>query len=162
MSEVPDYSYLANAWTYWSALAQLPDASFSTDNNDCEILFASKDYSVHLRRDDTWWAIDTVDDRGQRNNDVARFSNFDLAEKYLTWMWSSAARSAIRAKRLGPQLYSLGIAPSVEAIPIKEGIFELRSAQGRAILSEPYATILSHLMSKSLPEIERMVKQGIE
>jgi hypothetical protein len=162
VSDTPDYSYLANDWVYWSALALLVDAYSSTECDDCEILFASKDYSVHLRRDEDWWVIDTVDDRGQRSDDTAKFSNYDLAEKYLVWMWSSAARSNIRANRLGPKIYSLGMAPNVEAIPIKEGIFELRSAQGRAILAEPYATILSYLLAKDLLEVEEMVRQGFE
>lgn len=57
--------------------------SFSTTCADCDATFGSSDYSVHLRRDGTWWVADTVDDRNQRRNNAAMFSNFDLAEKYL-------------------------------------------------------------------------------
>jgi hypothetical protein len=64
-------------------------------------VFSSPDYSIHIRIDGGWWVIDTVDNRGEQNLDV---------EKYLVWIWSSAARSAVGAKRLGPQLYSLGFA----------------------------------------------------
>jgi len=46
-------------------------------------------------------------------------------------------------------------------VPIKEGIAELRSRAGNAILMEPNATIFSHLILKSLDEIEQMVREGI-
>lgn len=98
-----------------------------------------------------------VNDRGSRHDDWARFSNLPLAEKYLIWMWASAARIVLRAAILGQKLYALGFDPGVEAIPISPGTVELRSAEGRAVLIEPYATIFSHLMRKSEEEIEQML-----
>lgn len=157
-----DYSRLVNNWTYWSSLAHFQNALSSTSCDDCRIRFTSSDYSVHLREEGTRWIIDTVDDRGQRSNDVAKFSSYELVEKYLIWTWSSMARSAIGAKPLGPELYSQGFDPNVDAIEIKEGIYELRNDEGRADLVEPYATIFSHLMSTPVDEIEQIVKHGIE
>ena len=34
--------------------------SVSTDCEDCEFLFSSGDYSVHLHNDGSWWVVDTV------------------------------------------------------------------------------------------------------
>lgn len=133
----------------------------SKDCDDCAILFKSDDYSVHLRHGDRWWIVDTVDDRGQRHSDEAKFSKFELAEKYLIWTWGNSARGIIGAKRLGPRLYALGYNPDVEVIPIAEGVAELRSSSGEAVLLEPYATIYSHLMSKSLSDIEDMLREGL-
>jgi hypothetical protein len=156
-----DFSRLSASWVEWSSILQLANITVSTDCDDCQIFFASRDYSVHLRNDATWWIIDTVDDRGQRHNETARLSTFDLTEKYLIWTWASSARGAIGAGRLGPRLYSLGFSPEVEVLPIKEGIAEVRSRAGNAILMEPNATIFSHLMTKSVDEIEQMVREGI-
>jgi len=156
-----EFSRLSASWIEWSSIAQLADIAVSTDCGDCQILFSSRDYSVHLRYDGTWWIIDTVDDRGRRHDGAARLSTFDLAEKYLIWTWASTARGAVGAERLGPRLYSLGFSPEVEVVPIKEGIVELRSRAGNAILMEPNATIFSHLMMKSVDEIEQMVREGI-
>jgi hypothetical protein len=97
----------------------------------------------------------------QRHNDTAKLSTFDLTEKYLIWTWGSSARGAVGAERLGPRLYSLGFSPEIEVLPIKEGIAELRSHAGNAILMEPNATNFSHLMTKSVEEIEQMVREGI-
>jgi hypothetical protein len=58
-------------------------------------------------------------------------------------------------------LYSLGFSPEIEVLPIKEGIAEVRSRVGSAVLMEPNATIFSHLMTKSVPQIEEMVREGI-
>lgn len=156
-----DFSRLSADWVEWSSIAQLSDVTVSTDCDDCQILFASRDYSVHLRNDGTWWIIDTVDDRGQRNNDTAKLSTFELTEKYLIWTWASSARGAVGAQRLGPRLYSLGFSPDIEVVPIKEGIAELKSSAGNAILMEPSATIFSHLILKSVDEIEQMVREGL-
>ena len=105
--------------------------------------------------------VDTIDDRGQRHDNTAKLSTFDLAEKYLIWSWGNSVRSMIGAERLGPRYYSLGMSPDVEVIPVSEGIAEIRSGVGSAVLMEPYATIFSHLMSKSVEEIEQMVHEGI-
>ncbi|WP_167104659.1 hypothetical protein [Mycobacterium sp. DL592] len=158
MSEIADFARLSRNWTYWSELAQLSELSVSTTCDDCAILFSSNDYSVHLRHDGDWWSVDTVNDRRQRTNDSARFSSYALAEKYLVWIWGSAARSSMRAPVLGPKLYELGFNPDVEVLPLSEGVYELRSAEGRAVLSEPYATIVSRLIGKPLDDIETMLR----
>jgi hypothetical protein len=156
-----DFSRLSANWVKWSELARLANISVSTDRDDSEIVFRSSDSEVYLRNDGTWWIIDTVNDRGQRHDDTAKLSTFELTEKYLIWNWASSARGVIGAPRLGPRLYALGMSPDVETGPIAEGITEVRSSSGSAILMEPYATIFSHLMSKSLDEIEQMVSEGI-
>jgi hypothetical protein len=154
-----DFARLSENWFEWSNLARLGNVSVSTDCGDCEIVFDSSDYSVHLRNDGSWWIIDTVNDRGQRHNDTAKLSTFELTEKYLIWNWASSARGVVGAPRLGPQLYSLGVSPDAEVNPITEGVAEVRSSNGSAILMEPYATIFSHLMGKSVDEIEQMVRE---
>lgn len=161
MTESADFARLARNWDDWCGLAQLGDPSVSTRCGDCAALFSSADYSVHLRRDRDWWAVDTVDDRGQRVNDTARFSRFALAEKYLIWLWASTARSVVQAPVLGKSLYALGFEPGIEALPLSEGVFELRSPAGRAVLSEPYATIFSHLIGQSEEQIEQTVRAGL-
>ncbi|WNG83705.1 hypothetical protein C6A86_008640 [Mycobacterium sp. ITM-2016-00316] len=130
--------------------------------SDNEIRYTSSEYSVHLHEDAEWWFVDTVDDRGQLRENVARFSTFELAEVFLVWHWASTARNVLRLTSVGRELYLRGIAPNVEAIALAEGIYELRSAEGRAVLLEPEATIFSHLMSKSINEIETIGKAGVD
>ncbi|MCV7225189.1 hypothetical protein [Mycolicibacterium komossense] len=161
MTDTPDFDRLSRNWTYWSELALLGDISTSTSCPDCAVRFSSDQYSVHLRFDGSWWIVDTVDDRNQRHDDTAKFSSYALAEKYLVWIWASAARSVVRAPSLGPALYGLGFASDVNATPISAGIYELRSTEGSAVLMEPYATIISHLIHKSQDEIEQMVRTGV-
>jgi len=161
VSELPDFGRLSQYWLYWSELGQLTDLSVSASCDDCAILFSSNDYAVHLRHVDGWWVVDTVNDRRQRSNDTARFSRYELAEKYLLWIWASTARSVVRAPILGPRLYERGFAPDVEAIQVSEGVYELRSADGQAVLAEPYATIFSQLIDKSVAEIEQMLRAGL-
>ena len=156
-----NFTRLSENWFEWSNVARLGNVSVSTDCDDCEIAFDSSDYSVHLRNDGTWWIIDTVNDRGQRCNDSAKLSTFELTEKYLIWNWATSARGVVGVPRLGPQLYSLGVSPDAEVNPISEGVAEVRSNNGSAILMEPYATIFSHLMAKSVDDIEQMVREGI-
>ena len=156
-----DFGRLSRNWIHWSGLAHPGGASVTTECGDCDVLFGSDDYSVHLRDDGRHWSIDTVDDRGRRQNDTARFSSYALAEKYLVWIWGSTARSVLRAPILGRQLYALGFDSAVEAIPISEGIYELRSPAGTAVLMEPYATIFSHLMHRPEKEIEQMLTADI-
>jgi hypothetical protein len=153
-----DFSRLTAHWYRWAPGMGPGQISVETSCDDCEIMFSSNDYGVHLRHDATWWIVDTVDDRGQLHSDAAKLSSYDLAERYLIWNWASIARGA---RRLGPELYAKGLSPDVEAVPISEGIFELRSQEGNAILMEPDATIFSHLISKSVDEIERMVTAGL-
>ncbi|MFN8089096.1 MAG: hypothetical protein U0R81_09035 [Mycobacterium sp.] len=162
MTAAPGFERLAQNWIYWSALAHLGAPAVTTGCDDCEVLFASTEYSVHLRHDDGWWSVDTVDERHQRQNDTARFSEFDLAEKYLVWIWGSTARSVVRAPILGQRLYALGFAPDVVSTAVSAGIYELRSPAGFAVLTEPYATIFSHLMDRSESEIEDMLRAGID
>lgn len=161
MTAPNDFERLSRNWVYWSGVAQLNNLSVSTSCDDCEILFSSNEYAVHLRNEDTWWIVDTVDDRKQRNNDAVRFSTYALAEKYLVWIWASTARSVAGAPTLGRQFYDLGFDPEVEKTRISPGIYELRSNEGSAVLVEPYATIFSHLMAKSEDEIEQMVRAGV-
>lgn len=161
MTGPADFARLARNWDHWCHLARLVDPSVSTQCQDCAVLFSSADYSVHLRRDSAWWSVDTVNDRRQRVNDTARFSSYALAEKYLVWVWASAARSALQATVLGKALYALGFDAGVEAVPLSEGVFELRSPTGRAVLTEPYATIFSHLMDQPEEQIEKMVGAGL-
>lgn len=153
---------MSASWIRWSSRAHLPNAAVSSNCDDCAIAFTSGEFSIHLRNDADWWIVDTIDDRGQRRDDTAKLSSLELAEKYLIWIWSSFARAAIGAPRLGPNFYSLGFSPDVDVTPITEGIAELQSPSGKAILMEPYATIFSHLMLKSVDEIERMVTAGLE
>lgn len=161
MSDSTDFSRLSGSWCYWAPLAGLANTQVSEAFSDREISFTSDDHSVHLHIDEGWWVVDTVDDRGQLHSDSARFTTYDLVEKYLLWQWSSAARNALRRPRIGPRLYSLGHDSNVQFLPIKEGIFELRAPEGRAVLMEPAATIFSHLMRKSFGEIEELVTRDI-
>jgi hypothetical protein len=158
---VVDFSRLSAHWFEWSNIAGLEKVSVSTDCDDCQILFISSDYSVHLRSDGNRWLVDTVNDRGQRHDNLAEFSTFELAEKYLIWTWASSARGVVGAPRLGPRLYSLGFSSDVDVNPVSEGVAEITSSRGSARLMEPYATIFSHLMSKSVDEIEKMVREGV-
>jgi hypothetical protein len=161
MSDSIDFSRLSTSWLYWGRLAGLANAQVPDVYDDHGIRFTSDDYSVQLRHDDGWWIIDTIDDRGQLHADTARLTTYDLVEKYLIWQWSSSARNALRRPRLGPTLYSLGHDSNVQFLPIKEGIYELRIPEGRAILMEPVATIFSHLMLKSVNDIEELVKSDV-
>jgi hypothetical protein len=161
VSETPDVARLSRNWMYWSGIMQLGNVAVSTTCDDCAVLFSSTQSSVHLRHDGDWWVVDTVDERGDRRNDTAKFSTYALAEKYLVWIWATTARSYLGASVLDTRFYNMGFAPSVEAIPIKAGIFELRSPDGNAVLMEPYATIFSHLLHTSEEEIEQMVRAGI-
>jgi len=68
------------------------------------------------------------------------------------------ARSVLRAPILGQKLYAKGFDPSVEKTPVSRGVYELRSPEGRAVLSQPYATIFSHLIGRSEEDIEQMLR----
>lgn len=161
MNQPDDVTRLRDSWLFWSVRAGLTNPGVSEPNAENEIRFVSDDYSVHLRDLGDWWVMDTVDDRGQARENVAKFSSYELAEKFLLWEWSSAARNALHLTRLGPELYARGIDPKIETVEINTGIYELRLAGERAILMEPSATIFSHLMSKSVEEIDAMVRVGI-
>ncbi|MGE2724405.1 hypothetical protein [Mycolicibacterium pulveris] len=134
--------------------------SVSEDCEDCQIFFKSADQAYHLRQDGNWWSVDAVDDRGTRYADTARFSTFDLAEAYLIWTWASVTRGAIGARPLGRDFHALGMAPDVETVPTERDYFvELRAPTGSAVLPMSSAATFSHLMSKSVSEIEQLVHQ---
>jgi hypothetical protein len=140
----------------------MTQVSVSSDCEDCDMYFKSGEESYHLRQQCDWWAVDKIDDRNHRHNGLARFSGFELAEKYLIWRWSSVTRSAIGAKSLGASLHNLGMAPGVEAIPTdREGAVELRGPSGSAVVPRSIVTIFSQLTSKSLDEIELLVHEGL-
>lgn len=156
-----DFSRLSSNWYRWAPRLGGGAISVATDCDDCYALFSSGDYSVHLRNDGSWWVVDTVNDRGQRRNGVAKLSNFDLTEKYLIWDWATTARSSLASGLLGKDLAKRGYAPGVK-VSKAEGGYEICSNGDCAILSVVNATIFSHLMTKSVAEIEQMVSDGPE
>ncbi|WP_231994683.1 hypothetical protein [Mycobacterium sp. ACS4054] len=104
--------------------------------------------------------MDTVNDRGQRRNGAARFSNFDMAEKYLIWDWATTARSHLASGPLGADLARQGYASDVEVSKTDSG-YKICLNNQCAVLSVVNATIFSHLMGKSVDEIEQMVTSGL-
>lgn len=149
-----DFSRLSANWARWAPAAGLRDPSSSTECDDCEILFRSQDYSVHLRREDEWWAVDTVDDRGQRTYGDAKFSTFPLTEKYLVWDWITAARPRLASGSLGAELYRKGYAAGIQVTDLDGAHIELRLDDDRAILISGTATIFSHVMLMSVDQLE--------
>lgn len=129
--------------------------------DDCEIAFTSSDYSVHLRDGDGGWSVDTVDDRGQRRNGVAKFSTFELVEKYLVWDWVTSARSDLASGALGADLYGLGYAPDVQVAELEKGNIELYRDGACAVLVIGDATIFSHIMKWSVEEILDLASKGL-
>jgi hypothetical protein len=153
-----DFSRLSTNWVEWASRLGLPDVSVSTDCDDCQILFRSRDYSVHLRCEDDWWLVDTVDDRGQRSDADAQLSTFELAEKYLIWRWVILARSSLASGPLGADLYRQGYAPGIEVSEVDGAHIKLCLHGDCAILIVGTATIFSHIMLKSLDEIEQIAR----
>lgn len=149
-----DFSRLSANWAQWAPVAGLQGVSVSTECDDCEILFQSRDYSVHLRHDGDWSMIATVDDRGQRSDADAKFSTFPLTEKYLIWDWITSARPKLASGSLGAGLYRQGFAAGIEAIDLDGAHIELRLDGDRAILISGTAEIFSHIMFMSVDEIE--------
>jgi hypothetical protein len=156
-----DFSRLSINWIEWASRLGLPDISVSTECDDCQILFRSKDYSVHLRTEGTWWVVDTVDDRGQRSDVDAQLSTFDLAEKYLTWRWVTLARSSLASGTLGADLYRQGYAPGIEVSDVDGAHIKLCLQGDCAIIIDGIATIFSHIMLKSVDQIEEIARQGL-
>jgi hypothetical protein len=156
-----DFARLSTNWTEWAARAGLSGATASTDCDDCAIIFRSSDYSVHLREAGNWWVIDKVDDRGHRNNEVAKFSTFELAEKYLVWDWVTLARSSLASGPLGTDLYRMGYAPGVEVSDADPANIEVRYGGDCGVLVSGDATIFSHVMKKSVAEIESIARSGL-
>jgi hypothetical protein len=153
-----DFSRLIEHWRRWAPGIGGGNIAVTTDCDDCRILFHSDDYSVHLRNDGSWWAVDTVNDRGQRRNDAARLSNLELTEKYLIWDWATTARASLASGTLGADLARDGFAPNV-SVSKANGGYKICSSDGCAILSVVNATIFSYLMSKSVNEIERLTME---
>lgn len=153
-----DFSRLSAHWYQWAPGMGGGNIFVSTDCDDCQILFGSGDYSIRLRKDGSWWIVDTVNDRAQRRNGVAKLSNFDLTEKYLIWDWATTARSSLGTGPLGRDLARRGYAPGVKVSEVNGG-YKICSDDDCAVLSVVNATIFSHLMSKSIAEIEQMVRE---
>lgn len=156
-----DFGRLSANWLEWAPALGGGSISFSTDCDDCEILVSSDDSLVHLRKDNSWWVVDTVSDRGQRQGGAAKFSNFDLTEKYLIWDWATTARASLASGSLGADLAQRGYAPGVKVSRASRGC-EICSNDGCAILSFVNATIFSHLMSTSVDEIERLIRPQLD
>jgi len=126
--------------------------------DDCEIAFTATDYSVHLRNDRDRWAIDMIDDRGQKRSEVATFSTFSLVEKYLLWDWATLARSGLASGPLGADLYRLGYALGVDVSELDKGNVQVCLNGDCAILVAGDATIFSHIIKKSVDEILDIAK----
>ncbi|MGD1283421.1 hypothetical protein ACKUUI_22340 [Mycobacterium seoulense] len=154
-----DFSRLSSHWYRWAPGMGGGEAFVSTNCPDCVVLFGTDDYSVHLRDEGDWWVVDTVNDRGQRRNGAARLSNFNLTEKYLIWDWATTARSDLASGPLGADLARQGYAPGVDVSKTESG-YEICLNKECAVLSAVNATIFSHLMAKSVDDIERMVLNG--
>lgn len=156
-----DFSRLSTHWYQWAPGMGDPPISVSTDCSDCQILFSTADYSFHLRNDGPWWVVDTVNDRGYRRNNAAKLSSFNLAEKYLIWEWAAAVFPGLASGPMGADLARKGFAPGVKVTKTNER-HEICSDSDRAILSVVDATIFSHLISKSVEDIEQMIQEGLE
>lgn len=157
-----NFARLSEHWMKWTRLSRMSNVSASEAVEDCLIRFTSGDESFFLRQEGVWWVIDEVDDRGKRYDDTAKFSTFELAEKYLIWTWGSVARSVLRAEQLGVRLSSLGMAPGVRVEPTdREYVVELHAATGVAILPLSRVTIASHWMTLSIEEVEQMLADGL-
>nr|WP_090276651.1 hypothetical protein [Mycolicibacterium komanii] len=140
----------------------MTDVSVELAEDNTQIGFLSTDQRFYLREENDWWAVDVVNDRGRRYDGIAEFSTFALAEKFLIWRWGSTMRDVLGMKMFDPELYALGPNADVVVVPTdKEWFFELQSSEGQAHLAEPDATIFSHLMTKSVDEIEQLVREGI-
>lgn len=84
---------------------------------------------------------------------MAKFSTFELVEKYLIWDWVTSARSDLASGALGVNLYKLGYAPEVRVVELEKGNIELCLHGACAILVVGDATIFSHIMQWSVEEI---------
>ncbi|MUM24557.1 hypothetical protein FZI91_23045 [Mycobacterium sp. CBMA271] len=154
-----DFTRLSNDWTAWSNWMRMSNVSFSSEDGHDPVGFISDDGSFYLRQEGNWWVLDEANDRAQRYNNTASFSNFELAEKYLIWRWAS---NLTRAPELGPELYARGMNPDIVVEPTdSEWRFELQSSGGKACLSEPDATVFSYLMLTPTDQIERRANQAV-
>lgn len=156
-----DFRLLTSTWIEWNELCRIP-ASIVTDCPDCAISFVSDAQALHLRLAEDWWTIDEVDDHRNRYNDTAQLSNFSLAEKYLIWRWGSFMRIMLCLPLADPELFRQGYSPGVGVRETaSEWRTELTSPAGSAVLSQTDSTIFSHLISKSVNEIDEMARDGL-
>jgi hypothetical protein len=161
MVKMGDLSRLSAAWAEWAPKAGLTDVSTSLNCEDCKVVFKSNDHSVHLRDDDGWWAIDTIDDRGQRQSNVAKLSTFELVEKYLVWRWVSLGSSSLASGPLGADLYRRGYARGIEVSQLDAAWVKLCLHGDCAIIISGTATIFSHIMKKSVSELEAIARTAV-
>ena len=158
-----DFARLSSNWLKWSTMIGIGGVAVSTECDDCDIAFLSDDNSIHLHHNDGWWVVDTVNDRGRRYDSIALLSTYELAEKFLIWRWASIARTSIGARQLGAELHSRGPMTTVEFVETSRDHFvELRTRDGRALVSDASATVFSHVMCMSVEEIESLLAQDIE
>lgn len=155
------FSRLRAKWLKWTTWTGMLNPSVVAEDDSRDAVFRSDDGTCHLKHEGDWRVLDVTNDRGQLYPAVARFSSFELAEKYLNWDWATTARSSLASGPLGTELYKEGYAPSVEVQEIREGFLEIQGSAGAAALSTVNATIFSHLMAKPVEEIERLVNAGM-
>lgn len=153
-----DISRLAKNWHRWAP--GMGGGEIAVFSDDSETVFSTDDYKVYLHEDGAWWVIDTVNDRGQRRDGIAKLSSFDLTEKYLIWSWATTARSALASGPLGADLAKLGYAAGVDVSKVDRG-YRICANSDCAILSVVDATIFSHLMTKSVDEIENLTRMDL-
>lgn len=55
-----DFSRLSECWYRWARWMGGGEIFVSVICDACKVLFATDDYSVHLRNDGPWWNVDTV------------------------------------------------------------------------------------------------------
>jgi hypothetical protein len=151
-----DFSRLSQHWFEWTPFYSSSGGSVSMNCVDCDVVFSSSDYSVHLRNEGNWWLIDKVNDRGQRSDGEAKLSTFDLTEKYLIWQWASLANSRLASGSLGFDLYKRGYAEDVDIVDLADYQVEVCFQGQCAILFTGTATIFSHILKMSVEEIERI------
>lgn len=155
-----DFSRLSSIWSAWAPKAGLTGVEILVARDDCEIAFKAADYCVQLRDDKDRWAIDTIDDRGQKRSEVATFSTFGLVEKYLVWDWATLARSGLASGPLGADLYRLGYAPGIEVSESSGGKIQVCLNGDCAMLVAGDATIFSHIMTKSIDQLLDIAKSA--
>lgn len=148
-------SRLTENWYRWAP--GLGGGEAAVDDSGLETVFSTDDYKVYLHRDESWWVVDTVNDRGERHDGTAKFSSFELAEKYLIWRWATMSRSSLASGALGADLAKLGYAAEVEVVRVETG-FQICANNDCAVLSIVGATIFSHLMKKPVDEIEHLTR----
>lgn len=79
MSDRVDFARLSTSWLHWAPLTGLTNARVPDQHPDDEIRFTSDDYAVHVRRNEDWWVLDTIDDRGQLQTDTAKFTTYPFS-----------------------------------------------------------------------------------